>query len=174
MENCFRFLINVDQCLNMSYFDIFFYKLKSQHKFHLNTAQMFGSCAETSLRSAVTDIRLYLDKYPYHVGDFQIIVTMRSTFRNQVSNWEESMLYRLLQLDHELRRARIFINSREQTQKALNLVMLYDADFSAELFLIHVHAFSSAGIRRDRAKFAPQWMPAWKGPVRTGIPAKSD
>lgn len=33
MENCFRFLINVDQCLNMSYFDIFFYKLASQHKF---------------------------------------------------------------------------------------------------------------------------------------------
>lgn len=133
MENCFRFLINVDQCLNMSHFDMFFYRLESQHKFHMSSVQMFGDDAGSSLRNAVSDIRMYLDKYPYHVGDYQIIVAMRSVFRPQVSVWEETMLYRLLRLDRELRRARILINSRERTEKALNLIMLYDADYAADL-----------------------------------------
>ena len=159
MENCFRFLINVDQCLNMSYFDIFFYKLKSQHKFHLNNVQMFGDCADTTMRSAVTDIRLYLDKYPYHVGNFQIIVAMRSTFCPVPRAWEESMLYRLLQLDYELRRSRIFINSREQVQKALNLIMLYDADFSADLPELEPYK-DSPRLEQDCALLLSQVIPA--------------
>lgn len=133
MENCFRFLINMDQCLNMSYFDIFFYRLMSQHKFHVSNAQIFSKQADNTVRSAVRDIRLYLDKYPYHVEEFQIIVAMRSAFTPQPSCWEDTLLYRLLLMDQELRRARIFINSREGVDKALNLVMLYDADFSADL-----------------------------------------
>lgn len=133
MENCFRFLINVDQCLNMSYFDMFFYKLESQHKFHMNTVQLFGDSYDSSLRSAISDIRMYLNKYPYHVGNYQIIVAMRSKFLPKVLQWEKTMLYRLLHMDHELRRAHILINSREQTEKALNLIMLYDADFNLEL-----------------------------------------
>ena len=133
MENCFRFLINVDQCLNMSYFDMFFYKLESQHKFHMNSVQLFDASDDSSLRSAISDIRMYLNKYPYHVGNYQIIVAMRTTFQPNVRRWEETMLYRLLRLDLELRRARILINSQEQTEKALNLIMLYESDFSAEL-----------------------------------------
>lgn len=133
MENCFRFLINVDQCLNMSYFDIFFYQLESQHKFHMCSVQTAGDSGQNSMRSAAGDIRMYLNKYPYHVGDYQIIVAMRSVFREVCSCWEETMLCRLLRLDYELRKARILINSREQTEKALNLIMLYDSDFSADL-----------------------------------------
>ena len=133
MENCFRFLINVDQCLNMSYFDIFFYKLASQHKFHMSSVQMFGPTAQESLRGAANDIRMYLDKYPYHVGDYQIIVAMRAPYSGADAPWDSSLLCRLLNLDHELRNARILINSREQTEKALNLIMLYDVDYSADL-----------------------------------------
>jgi len=103
MENCFRFLINVDQCLNMSHFDIFFYRLQSQHRFHLSQVQLFGDCDDSSLHNAITDIRMYLDKYPYHVGDFQIIVTMRGHFRKDPEHWQETLLFRLMQLEHELR-----------------------------------------------------------------------
>ena len=133
MENCFRFLINVDQCLNMSYFDIFFYKLASQHKFHTSSVQMFGDAAQNSLRGAANDIRMYLDKYPYHVGDYQIIVAMRASYSGPDADWGSSLLCRLLTLDHELRNARILVNSREQTEKALNLIMLYDVDYAANL-----------------------------------------
>lgn len=168
MENCFRFLINVDQCLNMSYFDIFFYKLESQHKFHQNAVQLFGDSADSSLRNAITDIRMYLDKYPYHVGDFQIIVAMRSTFCSQASRWDETMLYRLLQLDYELRRARIFINSSEQTEKALNLVMLYDADFSAELPVLENYK-SSIRLKNDCAMLLSHILPAGTEPSQEAL-----
>lgn len=150
MENCFRFLINVDQCLNMSNFDVFFYQLESQHKFHLNQVQLFGNDQGHSLRSAISDIRMYLDKYPYHVGDYQIIVAMRSTFDPNPESWDHTMLQQLLQLSYELRRARIFINSREQTEKALNLIMLYDADFSVDLPVLEAY-LSSARFRNDCA-----------------------
>lgn len=133
MEDCFRFMINVDQCLNMSSFDIFFYKLESRHKFHLNQVQLFGDSFGTSLRHAVLDIRTYLDKYPYHVGDCQLIVTMRDQFKKQKSCWKETMLYRLLQINYELQQAHIYISSKERSEKVLNLIMLYDADFSAGL-----------------------------------------
>lgn len=133
MENCFRFLINVDQCLNMSYFDIFFYKLASQHKFHMSSVQMFGAAAQNSLGAAANSIRTYLDKYPYHVGDYQIIVAMRTTFREDRTGWQDTMLCRLLVLDRELRNARILVNSREHMEKAMNLIMLYDVDYSADL-----------------------------------------
>ncbi len=133
MENCFRFLINVDQCLNMSNFDIFFYRLESQHRFHLNQVQLFGEDAGSSLHNAITDIRMYLDKYPYHVGDFQIVVAMRGSYAKDPQRWQDTLLYRLVQMDHELRQARIFFNSREGVEKALNFIMLYDVDFSVEL-----------------------------------------
>lgn len=133
MEECFRFLINVDQCLNMSNFDIFFYKLESRHKFHLSQVQLFGERDSTSLRHAVSDIRMYLDKYPYDVGDYQIIVALRGPFRPRGWEWKDCLLYRLLQIHSELCRFRIYLSSKERTEKALNLVMLYDADFSADL-----------------------------------------
>lgn len=133
MGNCFRFLINIDQCLNMSHFDIFFYRLKSRHKFHISSVQSLTQTGPGSLRNAVSDIRMYLNKYPYHVGDYQITVAMRSASLHNASKPEETILYRLLKLEYELRRARIFINSREQTDKALNLILLYDADFSIDL-----------------------------------------
>lgn len=147
MENCFRFLINIDQCINMSSFDIFFYKLESQHKFHVSNVQLFGDSADGSLREAVNDIRLYLDKYPYHVGDYQITVTMRSEYKEQVDKFEDTMLYRLIHMNHELRKARIFINSRELQDKALNLVMLYDADFSVDLPKLTTYMASERFIR---------------------------
>ena len=151
MENCFRFLINVDQCLNMSHFDIFFYKLQSRHKFHLNQVQMFGDSNTVSLRSAITDIRMYLDKYPYHIGDCQIIVAMRGKYQNRDGRWEDSLLYRLLQLNYELKKARIYINSRERVERALNLIMLYDADFTTDFSELG-HYFSSQRFKNDCEK----------------------
>jgi len=132
MPDSFRFLINVDQCLNMSRFDMFFYKLESQHRFHASEVQLFGDEFGSSLRHAVLDIRRYLNRYSYYVSDFQIIVAMRSEYHEQNTLWRETMLYRLLQLHSELQDARIFVTSHEKTERAVNLVMLHDVDFSGE------------------------------------------
>ena len=133
MEDCFRFLINTDQCLNMSNFGMFFYKLENEHKIHISDIQLTGPSRNNQLRKAAMAIRTCLDRFPYYVGDYQVIVTMRSDYREKALEWRDTLLYRLIRLDHELRNARIFINSKEKTDKALNLIMLYDADFTIDL-----------------------------------------
>lgn len=133
MNDCFRFLINVDQCLNKSNFDIFFYQLESRKKFHLNEVRLFGDSGGSSLKAAIEDIRMYLNKYSYFLRSYRIIVTMRKQYESKPKNWSSTLLYRLIQLNYELENARIFISSKENNEKALNLVMLYEADMSLEL-----------------------------------------
>lgn len=135
----FRFLVNVDKCLDMSHYKCFFYKLKSSGSgkrclFHHSEAQLLAG-DPLSFRNAVADIRMYLDKYPYEVEDYRIIFLMRGSYTDAAQNWEETMLCRLLRLRYEFQRARILLSSSLDSQRdnALNLVMLYDADFSASL-----------------------------------------
>ena len=109
MGECFRFLINVDQCLNMSNFDIFFYKLASQKKYHLNEVRLFGDSTAMSLQGAIEDIRMYLNKYPYHVSDYQLIVAMRKQYQSDLTAWNQTLLYRLIQLYDELQKEHIFM-----------------------------------------------------------------
>ena len=131
MDTCFHFLINVDQCLNMSNFDMFFYKLESQHRFYLKNVTFLSETPGDSLRSVIEDIRMYLDKYPFRVGDYQITLTMRQPFRKE-RTWETSVLYRVLRIMYELKRAHIFVGSKESIEKTVNVIMLYDSDFRVE------------------------------------------
>ncbi|MBR1481363.1 MAG: hypothetical protein IJ598_00155 [Ruminococcus sp.] len=133
MQDCFRFLINTDQCLKMSNFDIFFYKLRSRDKLHVSEVQLFGDDFATSLRGAMGDIRSYLNKYPYMVGDFHMIVATRVNYGENTSAWKKTILCRLMQLYCESNAARVYINSKERNERTLSLLMLYDADFSAQL-----------------------------------------
>ena len=55
MPERFRFLINVDQCLNMSAFDIFFYKLKSQGLLMVQNASFSDAGDNNSLRYAASE-----------------------------------------------------------------------------------------------------------------------
>ena len=135
----FRFLINVDRCIDMSHYQCFFYKLKSRGAngrslFHLSEAQMLEA-DPFSLRSAVSDVRMYLDKYPYEVEDYRIILMMRCPYTKATEQWEGSVLDRLLRLRYEFRNARILLSSAVEAERenALNFVMLYDAEFSADL-----------------------------------------
>ncbi len=124
-DKCFRFLINIDKCLNMSVFDMFFYKLQNEHCFSLHEVQSFSP---ESLRAATNDIRMYMKKYPYHVTDFRIIVTMRCEHRAKINSFADTLLFRIMQIKQALSMARIHIGADEVTEKALNLIMLYDTD----------------------------------------------
>lgn len=131
MNRCFHFFINVDQCLNMSDFDMFFYKLESQQRFYLSSATFFKKNSQNSLKKAIEDIRMYLDKYPFRVGDYQITLAMRQPF-NEKGEWKNSVLYRILRILYELQAAHIFIGSKESIEKTVNIIMLYDSDFYVE------------------------------------------
>ena len=76
MDN-FNFYINVDQCLNMSNFDIFFYKLQKEQRFHLSNVNFYDNKSKDSLQTAMHDIRSFMDKNPFLVGDYRLIFGMR-------------------------------------------------------------------------------------------------
>ncbi|MCI5700924.1 MAG: hypothetical protein MR308_11200 [Lachnospiraceae bacterium] len=125
----FNFYINVDQCLNMSNFDMFFYKLQSEHKFHLSNVQFFEDRGENSLQKAFYDIRGYIDKAPFLIQDYRLIFGMRKE-RLIEPIWWDSVLYRLLKIYYGLRDARIFIKSKDTVDKNVSVIMLYDTDFT--------------------------------------------
>ncbi len=158
----FRFLINVDQCLDMSHYKCFFYKLKSrasggQRLFHLSEAQLLDG-DPLSLRRSVADIRMYLDKYPYEVDDYRIIFATRQAYTGKATAWEETVLYRLLRLRYEFLKSRILLSSAVESGRdnALNFVMLYDADFSADLPRLTPY-FSSKRLAEDLALMLRQY-----------------
>ncbi len=127
MDN-FNFYINVDQCLNMSNFDIFFYKLLKEQRFHLSNVHFYDDKSKNSLQTAMHDIRSYMDKNPFLVGDYRIIFGMRKK-RVLHETWTETMLYRLLKIYYSMQDSRIFIRSKEVADKNVSVVMLYDTDF---------------------------------------------
>ena len=106
----FRFLINVDKCLDMSHYQCFFYKLKSrgvngQSLFHLSEAQLLEA-DPFSLRNAVSDVRMYLDKYPYHVGDCQIIVDRGEAIYEAIKQADENTVVLITGKGRETRQKR--------------------------------------------------------------------
>lgn len=124
MDECFRFLINVDQCLNMSMYDIFFYKLKNEKKFRLEQLQ---DGSEEAFLKAFQNIHGCLKKSPGQFQEFQIIVTMRRPLQTQQSSWEASLLCLLLQLRQGLLDAQI-----PMERGCLNLILLREAEENRE------------------------------------------
>ena len=137
MDHYFRFFMNVDQCLNPSVFDMFFYQLEKQGDFHSDEVQLLGDGVEASLHSAVLDVRMYLDKFPFRVNDFQIVFAMRLPYRAKLGSWRDTLLYRLVWIWHELKQSHIYIGARERLETmgshALSIITLYDADFNTEI-----------------------------------------
>ena len=109
---------------------MFFYKLQSEKKYKLNQVQLFEK-TDTSLQRAITDIRTYLNKYPYHFKEYQFIVAMRSVWRQDINKWKDTLLYRLTQLSYELHNQGIYMQVATKVDRALNLIMLYEADASS-------------------------------------------
>ena len=82
MERCFNFLVNVDQCLNMSNFDMFFYKLQSSSLFHLNNVQFNSEDPATSLLGAARDIRMHLNKFPFQMSSVEFFTMVRDHLKD--------------------------------------------------------------------------------------------
>lgn len=138
MDRCFNFLINIDQCLNMSNFDMFFYELESHHRFHLNNVRFDSDDRLLSIEGAARDIRMYLNKYPFQVSSYRIVVLLRQSGEeveaappdSPLERWKKSLLYKSLRIFYALQDAGIFIKSREQMDRMLHIIMLYDEDMT--------------------------------------------
>lgn len=127
----FNFYINVDQCLNMSNFDMFFYQLQRERRFHLSNVQFFEDEGNQSLAHAFHEIRSYMDKHPFLIRDYRLIFGMRKA-RAEEETWTETTLYRLLKIYYELMDARLFIRSKGTADKNVTVIMLHDANLTYE------------------------------------------
>ena len=145
----FRFFINVDQCLNMNSFGFFFYQKRSRHELYMLPDVCVGEGGGLSFRKAAAEIRIYLDRFPYNVGDYQIIIAMRSDYKDYVNTWRDTLLSRLLDIDYDLRRSNILIRSGLGVQVAVNMIMLYEANAVKEIHAVADSYMGSARLERD-------------------------
>lgn len=128
----FNFYINVDQCLNMSNFDMFFYKLQHDQKFYLTNVNFNDTRGENTMNSAIHDIRSYIDRTPFLITNYRLIFGMR-TKRKQNPHWQDTVLYRLLTIYYTLRDQKLFIKSKEAADKNVSVIMLYETDFTLDM-----------------------------------------
>lgn len=145
----FRFFINVDQCLNMNNFDFFFYQKRYRNEFHLTEDVYIGEGTGLSFHKAAADIRMYLDKFPYRVNDYQIIIAMRSDYNHNVTVWRDTLLSRLLDIDFDLRQSNIIIRSGSTVQVAVNLIMLYEANVVKSLHTFDIDYMTAERLGKD-------------------------
>lgn len=127
----FNFYINVDQCLNMSNFDMFFYQLQRERRFHLSNVHFYDDKSNLSLTNAFHEIRSYMDKNPFLIRDYRLIFGMRK-IRTQKDSWKESTLYRLLKIYYGLLDARLFIRSKDQADKNVTVILLHDTNLTLD------------------------------------------
>lgn len=145
----FRFLINVDQCLNMHNFDFFFYKKKSLGELHLTPDVYIREGTGQPFGKAASDIRLYLDRYAYTIGDYQIIIATREDYKKNTEVWGDTLLSRLLDIDFELRKSDILIRSGLGPQIAVSLIILLEANEIREIHAADAPYMGSSRLTDD-------------------------
>lgn len=133
MRKYFRFLLNMDKCLNMAYHDMFFYKLSCENMFLKSDVQFLMDSKERSLHEGLINVQMYMNKFPFQIEDFQIITAFRMDYHAENKRWKDTLLYRLIWLYHELHKERIYIGSDERLETTashvLSVIVLYEADF---------------------------------------------
>ena len=122
MSESFRYLINVDQCLNISNYDMFFYKLKDQRRFR------FFETAGTSLAQAIDDAGQYLRRYTYETQQTQLIFAVRKR-PGKDRTWDDTLLCQILKIRDEVLNGRIDMSGRDGNDRAVVLMTVYDVGF---------------------------------------------
>lgn len=122
----FTFYINIDHCLNMFYYDIFFYKMLSEKYLHISEVELNKNEGEYSLKQAFHGIRNYLDRSPYSVQDYSIVLGLRVN-GDAAPAWEESVLHRMLNIYYSLKTADIYLQTRDQVDRNLSIIVLYES-----------------------------------------------
>ncbi|MDD7390556.1 MAG: hypothetical protein PUG60_13070 [Lachnospiraceae bacterium] len=137
----FNFYINVDQCLNMSNFDMFFYRLQKNRQFHLSNVHFYDDEGEYSLKNALQSIHSFMEEHPYDVENFKIILGMRQIYHEQ-REWKDSTLYKLLKLYYSLWDNKLFIQSKDNTRRNVSMIMLMESDMSHRHTAIREFSYS--------------------------------
>ena len=127
----FNFFLNIDDCLNISNFDMFFYKLQSERKFYVVDAAFQDDQGEKSLDNALKGVKNYIGQSSFPIRDYRLIFGMRQPYRKN-TEWKDTVLYRLLKIYYGLLNAQIYIKTKDQTDKNVTVILLYDVENTYE------------------------------------------
>ena len=125
--NEFNFYINVDECLNMSNFEMFFYKLQNEKKFYVVEASFHDEAGSGSIQSALYRIKNYIGQSSFLIRDYRLIFGVRQQYKKAVS-WKETVLYRLLKIHYSMQDARLYIKTKDRVDKNVTVILLYDVE----------------------------------------------
>ena len=132
--NEFNFYINVDECLNMSNFEMFFYKLQNEDRFYVAEASSNdgagkgeGVSGTQSIQAALYGIKNYIGQSSVMIHDYRLIFGVRQIYKKTVP-WKETVLYRLLKIHYCMQNARLFIKTKDRADKNVTVILLYDVE----------------------------------------------
>ena len=118
--NEFNFYKNVDECLNMSNFEMFFYKLQNEDRFYVAEASSNdgagkgeGVSGTQSIQAALYGIKNYIGQSSVMIHDYRLIFGVRQIYKKTVP-WKETVLYRLLKIHYCMQNARLFIKTKDR------------------------------------------------------------
>lgn len=130
----FNFYINVDECLNMSNFEMFFYQLQYAHKFYVVNATFHDDAVGSdeltgvkSIQDAAYGISSFIGQSSFLIQDYRLVFSIRQPYKKEVV-WKESVLYRLLKIFYSLQNARLFIKTKDHADKNVTVILLYDVN----------------------------------------------
>lgn len=123
----FNFFLNIDDCLNISNFEMFFYQLQAEHKFYVADAAFQADQGERSLNTALKGVKNYIGQSSFMIRDYRLIFGIRQPYR-KIQSWKDTVLYRLLKIYYGLLDAQIYIKTKDQADKNVTVIMLYDVE----------------------------------------------
>ncbi len=127
----FTFYINADQCLNMANFDMFFYKLTGEERFFSMDATMAEN-VPASIEMAFWDIRSYLDRSPFQILDYRMIIGLREQ-RQEKETWKTCTLHKLLRICYGMNEARLFARAADARDRNISVIQLFDMNMTKDI-----------------------------------------
>ena len=127
----FTFYINADQCLNMANFDMFFYKLTGEERFFSMDATMAENMP-SSIEMAFWDIRSYLDRSPFQIQDYRMIIGLREQ-RQERETWRTCTLHKLLRICYGMNESRLFARAADARDRNISVIQLFDMNMTKDI-----------------------------------------
>ena len=119
----YRFLINIDDCISDDIYGHFLYKDRS---LKYDRLRLYSTSLENKdyFEEQMADIRSYINRSPHLIDMHQIIFTLSCDLSDE-SDWEHSLLYRLLNIKYTLTKVGVINPNIVNVDCSISIFVLY-------------------------------------------------
>lgn len=121
----YNFYVNIDQCISLANYDMFFYGMKSDNRIQIMDVETADE--NKNIDAAIREIHSRIDESPFLIQNYRIVFGMRMQNTEQ-TRWEETILYRLLKIHYALRHERMILRSDDRVDRNVSVIILHDVD----------------------------------------------